>query len=773
MKIRLIEISNFRRLKSVRLELADEITLFVGANNSGKTTAMDALQQFLKTASFRLSDFTLSDLPALKGVGDAWEADTDEHEDVWDSVLPSVDVWIETEESELHRATQLLPIIDGFVGLVGVRLRLEAKDLNQLRASYVAQRAQVKATLSGATPEQQQEVSLWPADFLDFLDRKLPTTFHVACYPLEPARISPPIYVKGTLVGLALDPERVASNSAQALQPGQIALDSNPLNQLVRVDVVNAQRGLGSEDGNSRLSRQVSDYYDKHLDATKSPTLADLNAIHATQRASRSFDERLDDAFKLPLDEISNMGYPGSGNPRVVIRTSLNLTDGLKHNSVLKYRLDEPADGGSSALLELPENLNGLGYQNLVLMIFNLLGFRDARLNEGKAASEPDGTPAEVAPIHLVLVEEPEAHLHAQVQQVFIRRAYDTLKPKRLIGRHPDLETQLVVSTHSGHIAHETDFAGIRYFRRNPPGEVQPIPTSDVRDLSEVFGAGDDTSKFVTRFIKLDHCDLLFADAAVLFEGAAERVLLPHFIEKSFPKIHESYVEYLEIGGSHAHRLKGLIDTLGIPVLVITDIDAKDSKSNTKARPTIGSSQVTGNSTIEKWLGASNMIDDLSALNSSDKVLNAAQGGVTYFAYQTETDVSRKGASLGSAIASTFEDAIVLSNIDAFSSMTGKGLVKKFADAAVKGGSGEEVAAALYEALKTGEKAAFALDLLWADEFEQIVPPKYIGDGLDWLSEQVAALPIVPSVPTSEDAAPEMPADVITNQGSESGSNVE
>lgn len=30
-----------------------------------------------------------------------------------------------------------------------------------------------------------------------------------------------------------------------------------------------------------------------------------------------------------------------------------------------------------------------------------------------------------IEPLHLVLVEEPEAHLHVQVQQVFIRKAYN------------------------------------------------------------------------------------------------------------------------------------------------------------------------------------------------------------------------------------------------------------------------------------------------------------------------------------------------------------
>ena len=35
---------------------------------------------------------------------------------------------------------------------------------------------------------------------------------------------------------------------------------------------------------------------------------------------------------------------------------------------------------------------------------------------------------AAIEPLHVVLIEEPEAHLHAQVQQVFIKKAYKVRK---------------------------------------------------------------------------------------------------------------------------------------------------------------------------------------------------------------------------------------------------------------------------------------------------------------------------------------------------------
>ena len=103
------------------------------------------------------------------------------------------------------------------------------------------------------------------------------------------------------------------------------------------------------------------------------------------------------------------------------------------------------------------------------------------------------------------------------------------------------MSTQLVVSTHSSNIAHAVDFKDLRYFKRKPAYEKHDVPTSSVINLSDVFGEDDETSKFIKRYLKTTHCDLFFADAVIMIEGPAERMLLPHFIDNEFPKLNESY----------------------------------------------------------------------------------------------------------------------------------------------------------------------------------------------------------------------------------------
>ena len=86
----------------------------------------------------------------------------------------------------------------------------------------------------------------------------------------------------------------------------------------------------------------------------------------------------------------------------------------LKHDAAVQYALSK-----NNNSLKLPEKYNGLGYQNLISMVFGLMRFRDDWMLEGKAMQTREDAGKAIEPLHLVLVEEPEAHLHVQVQQVF------------------------------------------------------------------------------------------------------------------------------------------------------------------------------------------------------------------------------------------------------------------------------------------------------------------------------------------------------------------
>ncbi|MDR3416496.1 MAG: AAA family ATPase [Nevskia sp.] len=194
MRIEFVEIANFRKLLSTRVGLSPEKTVFVGANNSGKTSAITALRYFLvdrERSRFSFNDFTLSHWPAINAMGVAWEA---AHvavqplpEPIWDPVLPFLDVWLQVAENEVHYVQKILPTLDWEGGRLGVRMRLEPKDAAQLQQEYTTARAQALALqAAGAALAQEQDkaatefqVAIWPRNLVEFLQRQLTAFFTV------------------------------------------------------------------------------------------------------------------------------------------------------------------------------------------------------------------------------------------------------------------------------------------------------------------------------------------------------------------------------------------------------------------------------------------------------------------------------------------------------------------------------------------------------------------------------------------------------------------
>ncbi|WP_425358949.1 ATP-dependent nuclease [Antarcticimicrobium sediminis] len=334
------------------------------------------------------------------------------------------------------------------------------------------------------------------------------------------------------------------------------------------------------------------------------------------RRSKTTFNARLEDGFANAITELEELGYPGRlNNPKLSIATQIKPVDGLDHPAAVQYDIS-----GDKSGVKLPESYNGLGFQNLISMVFQLMRFRDDWMQVGKFKSQvvtPDDRGIE--PLQLVLIEEPEAHLHVQVQQVFVARAHKVLR------NHKDLEkeasaftTQLVVSTHSGHIAHAATFEELRYFKRELLGHGV-VPTATVANMTGLFGADKQTRRFVTRYLLSTHFDLFFADAIIVIEGAAERILLPHLIQHHYPNLAVAYLSFLELGGSHAHRMRPLIEALEVPTLIITDLDAvakvdKDGKTVTQsARPCSGAAQTTVNQVLKTWLPEMEEVDTLMA----------------------------------------------------------------------------------------------------------------------------------------------------------------
>lgn len=737
MRIDHIHIRNFRKLKNCRIDFNIDQTIFVGANNSGKTSAMSAIIWFLKDQNrFTTREFTLTNWRDINKLANSWVAVDDETEnrdallasllspEQWDNLVPSLDLWINVDEKEAYMVYKLIPSLEWKKDLVGVRLRFEPKDIKSLYADFRTASLKVKEIKESPQYKDANNVDLFPQNMWDFLNRRgnLNKYFEIKYYVLDSQNI---------------DYENPDCN-VQATP--SISLENNPLVSLIKIDSIEAFREFSDPEGRNdngidTLSKQLQAYYRSNFEDETQFDLDDLKLLGEMKRATETYDEKLDKSFRAPIAELNNINYPGFQNPEIHVKSHVSIVDSITHESSVQFTVQGDDE------LSLPEKYNGLGLRNLISIYLKMVQFREQWTNLDRI--EKAGI-NQIEPIHLVFIEEPEAHLHAQAQQVFIRKAMDALtndSANEILRNNKNLTTQLVVSTHSNHIVNEVDMCHLRYFKRIIDDHIK-IPVSEVVNLSRTFGDDNDTKRFVTRYIRLTHCDIFFADAIILVEGAAERILMPKFIRDE--NMDNFYISVIEINGSHAHRFDSLTQKLGIPTLIITDIDAQEERLEKEelkwksAIPQKNKKQKTNNDTIKHWLKIES-IDMLLELPFPNK-----QKGNICISYQIPISVNwtnqKKEDELYEVYPYTFEDSLVFTNIKLFQrdeKMAKMGVITTFYNYLKKAISLEDFHEKMFSCLEKRKnvKASFATDILYTEQFDKIQAPSYIKEGLIWLQK--------------------------------------
>ena len=720
MKIQSVHIRNYRKLKNCHIDFDEKKTVLVGANNSGKTSAISAIVWFLKnTDRFTLKEFTATNWAAINEIGEKWlehdsvdEALLDSHQ--WDNIVPSMDVWINVEDGEQYRVNHLIPSLSSWDGKkVGVRGQYEPKDVKKLYTVY--KDAKIKAKTLEGTEEWEKAGSpdLYPKNLCDFLGKglNLREYFDVKYYIIDPS----------------LDPDN--EDEVQSTPDNEIG--NNPLDGLIKVDTILASRDFSDPEGQTdsdidTLSKQFQQYYKSSGQEDEELTCEGLKLLGGIVTANKTYDEKLKKTFEVPVGELKNINYPGFQNPEIRIRSKIQIEESIKHDSAVQFAIQGMEE------LVLPEKYNGLGYRNLISIYLKLIDFREKWLKE---LSEEKN----IEPIHIVFVEEPEAHLHAQAQQVFVKKAFEALCNNKLIEENPWLSTQLVLSTHSNHVVNELDLNCMRYFKRViDVGEK--IPVSKVVNLSSTFGTDDETKQFVTRYIRLTHCDIFFSDAVVLVEGPAEKILVPSFLVKA--GLDSYYISVIEVNGRHAHSFRKLIEKIGIAALIVTDIDATDTKvgeDGKEIHPSVitakGNGYKTGNPSIKSWLSGKEQIDDLLALDEKEKLVNNVR-----IAFQTPVNVKwdKNKDELTEVCPYTFEDALIFTNLELFrrEGLKKMGAITTIANLLKHSNSANELQNKIFKKLesKSGfQKADFAISLLYKNDFVDLVAPVYIQEGLEWM----------------------------------------
>lgn len=700
MNISRVVIKNFRRLQDVELSLEPDSTIFVGPNNSGKTSATAAFRMFFKRAEFSLSDFNVSCIRALNDFG----ANSSEE-------VPRIemDLWfkIDPKQIEFGRAFSLLPDVSLEHDTVGIRLSFEASDPEAMRVEF-----------RKAFPEETGKAL---SDYLGS-GKNLARHFSLHYYALEAALTGE--------VASGID-----SDEGRRILAG-----------LVRLDFIDAQRNMHDEEAarHNRLSSAFAAYYRHNLEkpaenAEATKIIDENNAI---------ITAHYDKHFENLLKHVATLGVPSAHDRKLRLVSSLTPQEALQGNTELYY---EDAENH-----RLPEAYNGLGFKNLVYMAIQVSHYH----------SQWMATETSRPLCQLIFIEEPEVHLHAQVQQVFIKNIHEIMRVTARDAGEKFSPPQLVISTHSSHVVETVAFEKVRYFRRCSlkleDGKADaPLVASNVLNLQNFTAKSDPEIKltakeeegldedgkvarlkekiensrvanlqFLKKYIKLTHCDLFFADAAILVEGTVEKLLIGQMIAKTAAALDSRYITVLEVGGAYAHTFASLMAFLGIPYVVITDIDTVDPADARKACPA-SSGTNSSNASLKHFF----KVRERDALIAIDPKAQVLEEGRCYVTFQRPVKVTVAGHEL-TLHGRTLEEQFVYENLEGF---RGGKFLTGYDFAQV---DPPHIADDTYEQIRNRnfKKTEFALGIASSDGWST---PSYIVDGLKWLDGKLAP-PIVP-----------------------------
>lgn len=645
-----IHVNNFRLIIDSELDVHQDVTLLVGRNNTAKTSCMSILEKVVKNKALSYDDYPLQQRKRIFELLTQFMEKKTTYEQLCKSVpLTSIEFLIDYSLEDVDDDLGSLSpfIIDVDIDTTTVLIKAEYALKMDEESLYNC----FNACLS--TDGTVSDIK----NIKDVCSEKFSELFGLVIYAINPKNIE----------------------DRQIKSPKE-------LENLFPFYSIPAERALGeaTEKDYNSLGTLISNYFSvdqKNLDSKIAKDVLELRKT--VEKANKFIQRKSSNLLSSIIEKAVGFGYPNAEELQLGVSTKLQIDNQIKDKTELTYMT--PLAGEY-----LPSSHNGLGYKNLIKIEFLLADFSE-KIKQCYTACIP-----------LLFIEEPESHMHPQMQHTFAEYL------QTFLSKISDVHIQAFLTSHSAHIANAMDFSKIRYAQKTQNGVIY-------KNLG-TFGAKDpENIDFIKKYLTLSRCDLFFADKVILVEGASERLLVPDMIEKCDKlgffesityKLPAQYYALIEIGGAYAYKFIPFIRFLGIPCLIITDIDAV--KDGTKS--TVSEGKTTSNATIKWWF------KEVKGLPSADKskikledIINLTSDEKTIDKCHIEFQVAEEGLC-----GRSLEEAIKNVNRTFY----------KLDEPVTE------------EKLEFTEKSKtdFALKLIY--EYSEYSIPMYIQNGLKWLNEQ-------------------------------------
>lgn len=695
MKIDKIKVKNYRLLNDLEMTLKDDLSLIVGKNNSGKTSLLYVLDRFLnkKKSSSPISwdDFNIDFRERLEKMIENDENYIFDNINDFPGIALRLFIKYDDNDNLSNISNYMIDFIDDEYKTIIIEFSyyLSKKDFDNLKKDY--------------RNNDNKEL---------FLEQNFNRYFK---------------YMEKAII---YDIERKSE--------GFLFKDVSKydINKLISFKYINAKRNTSNED-EGKLSSLASRYYGKFNSDNEEEIVRDfIEVINKTDSEVTSIYEKM---FKDLLEKIKKFGGVKEGDSLIRIVSEIDKSSLLKGNSKVTYV------GGSS--IYLPENYNGLGYLNLIYMIFEI----EIKLIEFKNQENDN----EISDINLFFIEEPEAHAHPQMQYIFIENIKTILKEGSDMG-NDYLHLQTIITTHSSHIVSRSDFNDIKYFLHDTSKES--IIVKNLSDLEYEYKDSEGDFKFLKQYLTLNSSELFFAEKAIFIEGVTERILLPSMMKKIDNMVFEDQIitgkknlpllsqniSIVEVG-NYSHIFEKFISFIEVKSLIITDIDsAKKNDKGKYIKCEVNEAEYTTNHSL-KFFYYPKTLNDLKSLKKENKIFENNEGkwtknkqGNLNVCFQT---LQQEGSD-EEYYPRTFEDAFIhinkdfiIKNLSSFSSIKNEKLFKN------------ENSPYILAEKCLDKKSSFAMEILIAEQMEILNAkqmnktkinwkiPEYIEEGLEWLKK--------------------------------------
>lgn len=545
MQLSKIRIKNYRLLIDTELDVDEKTTLIVGRNNTAKTSCMQCINTVINGNAFSYNDYPLS-----------------KRQNFCDKILEFMEKKIEYEE--LCKQIDIISV--EFI----VDYSLDEPDDNLGALSPFIIDVDVDTTTAIVRAEYRLKTE----------EKALRDLFEKSCYDTN-GNFSPDVQEVHSLISEKF--ENIFELTLYAVNPKNICdrqiKTKKEVSDLFPLYSIPAERVLG-EDGtqnNSSLSSLIADFFDLGEDELSTDIVEEVKKLReVVENANKDVQKNSDKILSTLVNNTIGFGYPNSEELQLGVTTKLNIDDQIKHQTKLSY-----TDGINGE--SLPSSYNGLGYKNLIKMEFLLVEFAKEVAKRGEAC------------IPLLFIEEPESHMHPQMQHAFAEYLENFLE------KISNVHIQTFLTSHSAHIANTMDFSKIRYAQKTKTGVIY-------KNMNIFALENADNMDFIKKYLTLSRCDLFFADKIIFIEGASERLLIPDIIDKCDQeglfnsvkyKLPAQYYALIEIGGAYAHKFIPFADFLGLPCLILTDID---SMLDGRTKEVVSKWKTTSNATIKWWM---------------------------------------------------------------------------------------------------------------------------------------------------------------------------